>query len=658
MMRSPASSSPQLGAPEERSGDPLYTELGKNKTLIRETLAEISSKASGPRAKISERRGQTAQIATRDSEGAKTGESAAKGTPVHSPSVAASPVPTAQSSLAASVVAANAVGRAVTTPATSGSSGTPCPLGEGDSGAIPDGARASSGVAPASTEEIASVEPPHKAEDTPVDQAPAATEEIGDDDPLIHDLPDGFVGRRAPANPLNSPMVARLRGGKKKNRAKVKDPKLNNNPLRGRLVVCISTTALLFWIFMWEMLFNYTSYNGRCVSSVFYPSYKLPNEKEREPFVIRYGYGACEHNLGDLEHPRVAMGTKASDQGWPTDLVPNGKAGSSNADWDSPNPRILRLLGGLETNYIREYQEIFRLFTSMYMHGGWLHILINLSCQIQILWIIEPDWGFWRTALLFFVGGISGNLLSAVADPCSITVGSSGAMYALLGALIPYCVEYWKSIPRPGCILLFMIIVVVVGILTGMTGFTDNYAHMGGALAGILWGFATITTVSACDKCTLGERMATTAPFSWCVPKKTQERLLEKAKARKKEAIRRRKLQAMHKKKAGGARGKAMYAVKMRLQEEGRPPCKMSFREWVIRGICLAALIAYWVVLFLYLLDADLYKSFDPPGQLKFTGWLYCECGTIVYEARQTYGNLGRFWCFGNEKDANFYLKP
>lgn len=72
----------------------------------------------------------------------------------------------------------------------------------------------------------------------------------------------------------------------------------------------------------------------------------------------------------------------------------------------------------------------------------------------------------------------------------------------------------------------------VVGILTGMTGFTDNYAHMGGALAGILWGFATITTVSACDKCTLGERMATTAPFSWCVPKKTQERLLEKAKAR------------------------------------------------------------------------------------------------------------------------------
>lgn len=60
----------------------------------------------------------------------------------------------------------------------------------------------------------------------------------------------------------------------------------------------------------------------------------------------------------------------------------------------------------------------------------------------------------------------------------------------------------------------------------------------------------------------------------------------------------------------------------------------------------------------MYLLDAGLYKSFDPPGQLKFSGWLYCKCGTIVYEARQTYGNLGRFWCFGNEKDAEFYLTP
>lgn len=488
--------------------------------------------------------------------------------------------------------------------------------------------------------------------------APPDPDSIPNDAAELHTLPDGAVGRRAPANPLNSPLVAKLVGGKRKRHPKVKDPKLVNNPLRGRLLVCISTTALLFWIFMWELLYNYTSYNGRCVSPVYYPSYTLKTEDERAPFVVRYGYGGCDHNLGALAKPRAALGKRAGDKGWPLDLVPNGSAGSSNAEWDSPNPRIFRALGGLETNYIRNYGELFRLFTSMYLHGGWLHILINISCQIQMFWIIEPDWGFLRTTLLFFIGGITGSLLSAVADPCNITVGSSGAMYALLAALIPYCLEYWKSIPRPVCILIFMIVVLIIGIVTGLSGFTDNYAHMGGCVGGILWGFASITTVSACDKCTLGERMATTPPFSWCVPKKTQTKLLQRAQQRKAEAVRRRKVQLANKKKAGGARGKAMYAVKMRLQEEGRPPCKMSFREWVVRGTAAAGLIAFWVVMFLYLLDSKLYKKYPPPGQLKFEGWLFCKCGTIVYQAKQTIGNLGKFWCFSSQKDVDFYLKP
>lgn len=467
------------------------------------------------------------------------------------------------------------------------------------------------------------------------------------------------MGRRAPVNPLHSPLLAKIGIGKnRKRRRKVKDPKLLNNPLRGRLVVCISTTALLMWLFFWELLYNYTSFNGRCVSLVQYPDYKLTDVQERAPMVIRYGYGACQYNLGSLAYPRVALGNSAGDKGWPTDLVKNGAGGAHAAAWDSPNGRILSVFGGLETNLIRNYHETFRVFTSMYLHGGFLHICINLLCQIQSLWMLEPDWGFWRTALLFFVGGVSGNLLSAVADPCNITVGSSGAMYALMGALIPYCVEYWKTIPRPCCILIFFILVLLIGIVTGMSGFTDNYAHIGGCVGGILFGFATITTVAACDKCTLGERMATTKPFSYCVPKKTQERLMEIAQARKAEAVKRRRLEAMKKKKAGGARGKAIRAVKLQVEETGRPPCKMALREWIVRIACVAGLVTYWAALFVALLDEKVYKDYDPPGQLKFQGWLYCKCGIIRYVARQTTWNLGMFWCFGNEQDANFYLNP
>ena len=106
--------------------------------------------------------------------------------------------------------------------------------------------------------------------------------------------------------------------------------------------------------------------------------------------VIRYGYGACQYNLGELAYPRAAVGSRASDKGYPTALVKNGASGASSASWDAPNSRILSVFGGLETNYIRNYGETFRLFSSMYLHGGFLHILINLLCQIQSLWMLEP----------------------------------------------------------------------------------------------------------------------------------------------------------------------------------------------------------------------------------------------------------------------------
>lgn len=139
-----------------------------------------------------------------------------------------------------------------------------------------------------------------------------------------------------------------------------------------------------------RMLYNYTSFNGRCVSLVQYPDYKLTDVQQRAPMVIRYGYGACEYNLGSLAYPRVAVGNSAGDKGWPTDLVKNGSAGSHAAAWDSPNGRILSVFGGLETNLMRNYHESWRVFTSMYLHGGFLHICINLLCQIQSLWMLEP----------------------------------------------------------------------------------------------------------------------------------------------------------------------------------------------------------------------------------------------------------------------------
>lgn len=57
------------------------------------------------------------------------------------------------------------------------------------------------------------------------------------------------------------------------------------------------------------------------------------------------------------------------------------------------------------------------------------------------------------------------------------------------------------------------------------------------------------------------------------------------------EAMKRRRLEAIRKKKAVGARGRAIRAVKLQVEEQGRPPCKMALREWVVRIACLAGLV-------------------------------------------------------------------
>lgn len=473
----------------------------------------------------------------------------------------------------------------------------------------------------------------------------------------LNTLPSGAVGRRAPLNPFSSPMLGKFRRKKKNGKVKVKDPRLNNNPLTGRLLVCISTTAILFWMFFAEMVFNYNTFNGRCVSTVLYPQYKTATESERGPYIVFHGYGACEYNLQAKAADRSFLGVSANDEGWPkSHLVDNaaefGKAGSS---WDSVNSRVYALLGGLSTNHIRNYGEIYRLFWAMFLHGGLMHILFNVLCQVQILWMIEPDWGTLRTLLLFLISGISGNLLSSVCDPCGVTIGSSGALYGLIGALLTYCIEYWKTIPRPCCVLIFMIVVIIFGILIGMFGYTDNYAHMGGCIAGILYGFATITTVSAADKCTIGERMLTSPPFSWFLSEETKMAIEAKAREKKIKGENYRKNQMMNKKHKDDTRHLIMAMMKNRLNEEGRPPCKMKLREWIVRITAAVALIIMWVICFIYLLDESAYSSYSPLGQIKFSGEHKCYCCYMDKNVPKNVNYEKFYWCFSSKEAAAYY---
>jgi membrane associated rhomboid family serine protease len=79
---------------------------------------------------------------------------------------------------------------------------------------------------------------------------------------------------------------------------------------------------------------------------------------------------------------------------------------------------------------------LLTLFTHMFIHGGWFHVLSNL----WILYIfgdnIEDRMGSRRFFIFYIIGGLAAALLQSVIDPHSNlpSIGASGAIAAVLGA--------------------------------------------------------------------------------------------------------------------------------------------------------------------------------------------------------------------------------
>ena len=103
-------------------------------------------------------------------------------------------------------------------------------------------------------------------------------------------------------------------------------------------------------------------------------------------------------------------------------------------EWGAVPADITRALEA--GNYLG--QATLGMFTSMFLHGGWLHLLGNML----FLWIfgnnVEDRLGPLPFLLFYLVGGIAAALTQVVIDPGSTIplVGASGAIAAALGAYI------------------------------------------------------------------------------------------------------------------------------------------------------------------------------------------------------------------------------
>jgi membrane associated rhomboid family serine protease len=82
--------------------------------------------------------------------------------------------------------------------------------------------------------------------------------------------------------------------------------------------------------------------------------------------------------------------------------------------------------------------------TSMFIHGGWMHLLLNLVFFAWIGRYVEWVTGRWRFVVLYLLGGVAGGLLQVAVSPGSMApvVGASGAISAVFGT---YAVVFARS---------------------------------------------------------------------------------------------------------------------------------------------------------------------------------------------------------------------
>jgi len=144
---------------------------------------------------------------------------------------------------------------------------------------------------------------------------------------------------------------------------------------------------------------------------------------------------------------------------------------------------VLRELGA---NFaVKESHEVWRLFTYMFLHGSIIHILVNMYSLVALGNQIETFFGKWKFIIIYVLSGIAGGMLSAAIAPGTTSVGASGAIFGLLGAMLYFGFHYRAYFGQ--AVKMQILPVIAINLAIGfLLPNIDNWCHIGGLVGGFL----------------------------------------------------------------------------------------------------------------------------------------------------------------------------
>ncbi len=164
---------------------------------------------------------------------------------------------------------------------------------------------------------------------------------------------------------------------------------------------------------------------------------------------------------------------------------------SSGVHWLSPTVGQLIDWGANQGIAVVFNHQYWRLITSVFLHGGLIHLAMNMWSLYVIGPLIERLYGNLAYVVIYLASGVGGALASLAVSPTRVGVGASGAICGVLGALAAFLVIRRRVIPKSilksfrGSLISVIVFMAILGIFVPNI---DQEAHLGGVFTGFLAG--------------------------------------------------------------------------------------------------------------------------------------------------------------------------
>lgn len=152
---------------------------------------------------------------------------------------------------------------------------------------------------------------------------------------------------------------------------------------------------------------------------------------------------------------------------------------------------VLYNIGDMNPGKIIEYGQWYRMITSMFLHADVDHIASNMILLLFLGDVVERHVGHIRYFVLYMASGIAGNVLSLAYKLWQLesvgSIGASGAVYGIVGVLLWILIRNRGRVE--GITLRRVLFVMGYSLYLGFNQINvDNMAHIGGVIAGFLFG--------------------------------------------------------------------------------------------------------------------------------------------------------------------------